>query len=435
MLFYDKENRTISDGNTGTTDDILPVKDQYVVLEKKLTGVLYEPVIRNEKSKIGVVIIHSDSDYSSFSMCRGLAKKGYITFGGKVKNAALPLDAKLTDVHTAVSFLKAYPGIEKVILMGHSGGATLMSAYKAIAENGAGIFQGREMLYPCQVEEPLEDADGLMLIDSNWGNGATTLFSMDPAVMEEGNGKKVNPMLDIYAAKNGYDPAGAHYSKDFIKAYLTAQGKRNNQIVRKALERLEVLKKGEGNYVDDEPFIVSGGAQTAMCNKLFPQDLNLFSRTKEERKLLHADGSESVEIVHSVRPAASFENMTPVNREGTLVTTVKSFLSERSVLADESYEVTEDGVSGIAWNRVYNCPPGNVRFIRAPLLCMGMTGGYEYLAAEEIYENAASEDKDLAFVEGADHLFRAIDKKYGEPEKILYGYIDRWLSKPGRFMI
>jgi hypothetical protein len=45
--------------------------------------------------------------------------------------------------------------------------------------------------------------------------------------------------------------------------------------------------------------------------------------------------------------------------------------------------------------------PGNVESIKIPLLVMGMTGGYECLGSETIYENAGNSDKTLAFVEGA----------------------------------
>ncbi len=43
--------------------------------------------------------------------------------------------------------------------------------------------------------------------------------------------------------------------------------------------------------------------------------------------------------------------------------------------------------------------------VSAPLLVMGMTGGYEFLAAEIIHENTPKvTDKTIAFVEGATHV-------------------------------
>ena len=60
-----------------------------------------------------------------------------------------PLDEKLVDVNVAVEYLRQYLGVRKVITLGHSGGATLMSAYQNAAENGVQAFQGPEKLIKC----------------------------------------------------------------------------------------------------------------------------------------------------------------------------------------------------------------------------------------------------------------------------------------------
>ena len=58
----------------------------------------------------------------------------------------------------------------KIVLMGHSGGGTLMSAYQAVAENGPQLFQGPEKIFPYPNNEELPPAGGIVLLDSNWGN-------------------------------------------------------------------------------------------------------------------------------------------------------------------------------------------------------------------------------------------------------------------------
>ena len=81
-----------------------------------------------------------------------------------------------------VKYAREYPGVEKVVLFGHSGGATLMSGYQAIAEKGNGFFrQGRQIIGLDEMEEFIT-ADGVMLIDANFGNGVMTLLPLDPAV-------------------------------------------------------------------------------------------------------------------------------------------------------------------------------------------------------------------------------------------------------------
>jgi hypothetical protein len=71
----------------------------------------------------------------------------------------------------------------------------------------------------------------------------------------------------------------------------------------------------------------------------------------------------------------------------------------------------------------------------APLLVMGMTGSWEYLASETIFENAASEDKTIAFVEGAGHMFTTASHcerfpgEFGDTQKTIFDYADNWLRR------
>lgn len=98
----------------------------------------------------------------------------------------------------------------------------------------------------------------------------------------------------------------------------------------------------------------------------------------------------------------------------------------------------EDSVWGIDWDSTYCCPPGNVQHIRVPSLFMGMTAGWEFLAAETIYEMSASRDKHVAFVEGANHKFHtahhceAFKGQFGDTMETLHDYVAKWLSE-GRF--
>lgn len=374
MLQFDSQTGKIENINAGTAKGF---QDTYVVLAKKQSGVLYEPVIKSEKSETGILIMHSDKDYSDFAAGRELAKKGYTCLACRVRNAGGPFEEKLRDVQTAVRFLKNYAEIKKVIFFGHSGGATLLSAYQAIAENGAGIFQTDEMLIKCAVSEKLPAADGVMLIDSNWGNGAMTLISVDPAVVEEHSGCRQNTEFDPYSTENGYQKGGAHYTRNFLKRYFEEQRDRNNRLLHQALDRLTLIEQGKGLYNDDEPFTVPGGAQAFFCNKLIPQDLHLLAHTKQAHPLLCKDDIEKNVTVSSVRRPESFGNTTASYKDGCLATTVRNYLSEHAVQAAKDYRISETGIEGILCQYGYNCPPGNVRHIHAPLLCMGMTGGYE----------------------------------------------------------
>lgn len=174
-------------------------------------------------------------------------------------------------------------------------------------------------------------------------------------------------------------------------------------------------------------------------NKLFSQDLGLMAHTKQAWPLLHADGRVTNQIVHSVRVAENVRNQSPSLIHGALKTTVRNYLSSYAVRTTPDFGYDSTSVHGVDWTSSYASPPGNVQGVSAPLLVMGMTGHWEYLAAETIYGLAKSRDKSIAFVEGATHLYTPCTKcerrpgEYGDTVKTTYDYIDAWLSRPARF--
>ncbi len=402
------------------------------------TGYIYEPKEPGEKSHIGVFVMHSGMDYTNFSACTELSKRGYTVLCAK--NAGGNLNSNLLDAKSSLEYLRKYPGIQKVILWGHSGGATLMSAYQLIAENGVKACQGSEKLSKCPNNlADMPAADGMILADSNWGNAEMAVLSLDPAVITEGDGMNLNPELNPFDSRNGYNTSGnSDYSQEFIRKFQSAVGKRENALIKYALERVAAIDAGKGHFTDDEPLVIAGGSSLGPFNKLFPQDVKLMSHTKKARPLLHADGSITTEIVHSVRPPTGGRAATSTF-SNAINTTVRNFLMENAIRLSDNFGYDEDSMHGVDWTSTYSSTPGNVEGIHVPSLFMGMTGNYEYLAAETIYENSPARDKSLAFVEGATHMYttcRQCEKtpgQFGDTIKTLYDYADKWLSQKGRF--
>jgi hypothetical protein len=68
------------------------------------------------------------------------------------------------------------------------------------------------------------------------------------------------------------------------------------------------------------------------------------------------------------------------------------------------------------------------------MLIMGMSGGYEFLAAEVIYEKAQkTTDKTIAFVEGATHNFvpeeatEQFPGQYGDTVGNCFDFVAKWI--------
>jgi hypothetical protein len=433
-------------GQRGTAQPTPDIRTTFVHLANGVPGVLYEPAVPGPKAATAVFIMHSSADYLSFPGCTELSRRGYrvlcannSTSKSGASNDGV-LDQVLLEAGKGVAWLRRQPGIRHVVLLGHSGGGTVMSAYQLIAEGGAKACQGAEKIWKCpDTLAGLPAADGLMLIDSNWGLAEMTLFSIDPAVKGEDSGTTLNPALDMYKPANGFRPDGSNYGAAFTKAFQTAEGRRNDALIDKAQAELADIKAGKGPYDDDTPFVVPGAILLGSNNKLFSQDVRLMSHTKQAWPLLHADGSVTTGIVHSVRVPENDRNLSPSLIHGALKTTVRSYLSSYAVRTTPDFGYDDTSVHGVEWTSSYASPPGNVQGVSAPMLVMGMTGHWEYLAAETIYGLARSRDKSLAFVEGATHLYTPCvpcerrPGEYGDTVKTTYDYIDGWLSKPGRF--
>jgi len=397
-------------------------------------GMMYLPEDPAKRNGIAVVLMHCDANYMAWAMGPYLAKKGFTALALDSWQGGI-IDRKMEYLGQAVRYLKGRDDIRKVVLMGHSGGATLMTAYQAVAENGVDVFRGDNMIYKCTVREPLEPADGVILLDANYGNAVMTLISLDPAIKEEGNAMDLDPAFDIFDPANGYDRNGANYSAEFIKKYRAAQAARNDRLIDAALERLARIEAGEGLYKDDEPLIIAGGSQIKPNNRLLPEDLHLLAHTRGEYDLLHGDGTVTHEQIRSLRTPEIDRSMTSSYDAGSNPTTVRSFLSSQAIRTNDDFALTEDNVTGVEWDSSYASPIGNIQHISAPTIMMGMTAGYEYMAAELIFEHAKMEDKEICFIRGAEHNFnpnRAAEKIYGsfgDTESVVYDKMADWMNK------
>ena len=423
------------------------IKTTFVHLGNGVPGVFYEPVTPGPKAQIAVFVMHNEGDYLQFSACTELSKRGYRVLCGNTTTAKgvlgnvdtnrVVLDAKL-----GVAWLRKNPDVKKIVLWGHSGGGVLMSSYQNIAENGVKACQGPEKILKCpDTLAGLPAADGLMMVDSNWGTATMMLFSIDPAVTSEDNGIVLNPELDLFNPKNGFNAKGnSDYSPEFVKKWQTAVGKRNNALIQSALDKLAAIQAGKGPYTDDAPFDIPGANFLGGDNRMFAQDVNLMAHTVKSWPLIHADGSITNQIVPTVRVPEGFTNPTPSYNNGTLKVTLRSFLSTFAVRTGPDFGYDADTVKGIDWSSSYSVPPSSVEGIAVPTLVMGMTGHWEYLAAETIYNHAKATDKTLAFVEGAQHGYQTCKKcektpgQFGDTLQNVYNYADKWLSKPGRFL-
>jgi len=305
-----------------------------------------------------------------------------------------------------------------------------------VAENGAAACQVPERLIKCDPKglDNLPKADAVMLLDSAAGAPERT-DALNPAV-DLRYPRARNPELDMFSPQNGFNPAtkSATYSPEFLKTFYAAQAAKANTVIDDALDRLALIEKGLGDYKDDEPFVVPGGALQVNGARPELADMRLLSRTHAPHTLLKADGTKPTQIIPQVYgPLASPDNEDRLNAT-TLNATVRSYLSFQGLRVTPDYHSTEDNVVGIVWRSTANSIEGNLQGIKVPTLIVSGTCAPHLVLLEIGYDLSAAKDKTIVGLEGANHGLMPCRPEFGDTFKRGFDYIDSWLLQPGRLL-
>ena len=383
-------------------------------------GALYRPD-SGPAPHVAVLLIHRTSNFLSHLATTELARRGFLVLAMNPRSdnneAAVHFEDNALDIKSGVEFLRRQPGITKIVLLGHSGGGPATTFYQAVAEKGAGYCRGPGKLVECDdTLAGLPRADGLVLVDAHPGVSVNGLRSLNPAVTDERDPRKLDPALDPFSPVNGYDRTRPHYSEAFKQRYFRAQAARMNRLID--LARAALAAK------DDDVFVVARGEGA----RLMELDPSVHHGTVKPQKLLKNDGTIATQIVESVRPigrGSEAQNASFAN--GTRLLTARSFLSANAIRA-------RDSMDDIDWCSSNNSTPCALRAISIPLLVTAM-GAHYFIRDNEIhYEVAASADKDFVVLEGATHGIRpctACERtpgQYSNSVRNFFDYVQRWID-------
>lgn len=199
---------------------------------------------------VAMIATHYQIDFSEHYLADFMAARGVGFLGWNTRfrgfESSFLLDHALVDIGVGIRWLREVAGVSTVVLLGNSGGGSLMAAYQSQAlQPNVTPLPG---MRPARGVDELLPADGYIASAAHPGRPDVLTAWMDGAVVDENDPLRTDPELDLFAEQ--HTPP---YSPDFVARYRAAQIARNHAITDWAeSERKRITAAG----FSDRPFTV-----------------------------------------------------------------------------------------------------------------------------------------------------------------------------------
>jgi pimeloyl-ACP methyl ester carboxylesterase len=182
---------------------------------------------KGQRPKTAFIATHYNVDFSEHYIAPYLAARGYGFLGWNTRYRGAEdlflLEHAVIDIGVGVRWLKEQAGVETVVILGNSGGGSLMGAYQAeaIAPTLGDLVRGAGL----EALNTLPQADLYVSLNAHQGRPDVLTDWMDASVVDENDPTLTDESL------NPFNPDNAPpYSPEFITRYRAAQQARNQRI-------------------------------------------------------------------------------------------------------------------------------------------------------------------------------------------------------------
>ncbi len=201
-------------------------------------GLYSKPAGKNPKTAF--IATHYNVDFSEHYLGEFMAERGFGFLGWNTRfrgnEAFFLLEYALIDIGAGVRWLKEVAGVDNVVLLGNSGGGSLMAAYQSQAVDP--VLEATPGLTIPDAANELIPADFYVSLCAHSGRPEVLTDWMDPSIVDETDPTSIDQSLNMFNPEHG-----PPYSKPFIEKYRAAQVARNNRITDWCYSELDRLKE------------------------------------------------------------------------------------------------------------------------------------------------------------------------------------------------
>ncbi len=357
------------------------------------------------RPRVAVVCMHPRVDFLHHYTFPRLVAAGVGCLGAMTRYGNDDTDAEhesmVLDVAVCIRWLKERRGVERVVLLGNSGGGSLAALHQAEAETApAARRKASPAGTPTRFDAiDMVPADGLALVAVHRGQGKVLGACIDASVVDEHDPLAVDPELDMYDPRNGFreplssegasEGAWSEYDDAFVARYRAAQDARVVRLDTVARELLDEARDAaavaQAGDFEERPFA-------------------------ERQRVLRRRTLERVMVVYRTMANPSYvdHRLDPSSRE------YGSLLSDRPDLMNYSYLGFARTCTPRAWLSTWSSRSSNadlvanVARIAAPTLYVSAEADREIYPRADVTPIAAAigaKDKTVVTLDGARHYF------------------------------
>jgi pimeloyl-ACP methyl ester carboxylesterase len=199
-------------------------------------GIYHRPAGRQPVTAF--IATHYNVDFSEHYLASFMAERGFGFLGWNTRfrgnEANFLLDHALAEIGVGVRWLRSQAGVQRVVLLGNSGGGSLMAAYQSQAVEPT--IRPAAGMRPLPAIECLPAGDMFIALAAHSGRPEVLTAWLDPSVTDERDPLSADPDLDPFNLANG-----PPFSAEFQARYRAAQRDRNERITDWALSGLDAL--------------------------------------------------------------------------------------------------------------------------------------------------------------------------------------------------